>query len=200
MVCKAVLLLSLVLPLWMHERFTTSRRAHTAVAPCRASALRATPDQIEGAAGSVGGNVLFTNRGSSTCRLYGVPRVQLYDRSHRHLPVRFLPVHLNMLNQTPHPVYVRVHQQAGISVSWSHYCYPTVHAPVFMVIQLPQRGGTNTTNTGPTDRRQQVSPPCYGLKSPSVIRVWAFTRYPLIIPTPPPQSGLRVLHHVTANS
>jgi len=193
MICKLILLASLVLPVTIHAPSTASHAWHSGAPPCRASSLRARPDSIEDAAGTQGGNVLFTNRGRAICVLYGVPRVQLYDRRHRHLPVRFLPLHFNMLHQKPVPVYVRPSRQSGISVGWLQWCRGIVYAPVYLAIELPQRGGTVTTNTGPTDGRQRVSPHCYGSpKSPSVVEATSFTQYPLTILTPPPHDGLRV--------
>jgi hypothetical protein len=53
---------------------------------CQAAQLGTAPQQGSGAAGTIEMTVAFTNRGASTCSLFGYPGMQLLDASGANLP------------------------------------------------------------------------------------------------------------------
>jgi hypothetical protein len=119
--------------------------------------------------------------------LKGNPHISLWHGKRR-LPVRQVAVTdreaQQMYGFPIRPIRMTTGSKAQITVLWPSWCQSPVFAPVILHIALPGGAGTLTTNTGTSDHRQVVSPPCY--RNPhrgSFIDVWPFVPYPV----PPPR-------------
>jgi hypothetical protein len=101
---------------------TTTTTATTAM--CQSTQLSVSPMQGSGAAGTIEMSVVLTNRGSSTCSLFGYPGMQLLDASGANLPTNVIrgggplfPV--AAANQAPKTVLIAPGASGSFGLSYS---------------------------------------------------------------------------------
>jgi Protein of unknown function (DUF4232) len=155
--------------------------AASALPRCPAETFQARA-QMEACAGSLCGRVILTHRNGTSCLLEGHPGISLWHGGAR-LHVKVGEVS-NRAARTQYGLSVgslRMERgnKAQVVLQWAHWCRRPINAPVHLRISFPGNAGTLNTNTGTTNPRQVVTPPCYGNpREPSAIDVWPFARYP----------------------
>jgi Protein of unknown function (DUF4232) len=106
------------------SRPTTTTTTTATTAMCQSSQLSVSPQQGSGAAGTIEMTVVFTNRGASTCSLFGYPGMQLLDASGGNLPTNVVrgggPIFpVAAANQPPKTVLIASGASASFGLSYS---------------------------------------------------------------------------------
>ena len=144
------------------------------VQPCVATALEATAS-LEGAAGSVEGDIRVTNRNGETCTLTGRPGLTIVDSNGDTVTVQVVDTAPRWkVDRDPVPegwpvVHLQPGSAAAIRVRWSNAC-PQLTGTVSWEIALPDDGGSldvTGTDAAPI-------PPCNGSSEPSTLEVGPF--------------------------
>ncbi len=151
---------------------TPSRDGVTVVLPCSASNLRLEAEWV-GSMTHLYGNIIFTNRSTVRCALWGQPTVRIVDGLGHPLPVRDMPV-VGSWEQRPlrgvspddwRRGVLRPGQRAFAALEWSNWCGRAVRAPLTPSIILPGTGQELRART------PVGTPECVVPSKPSVLQV-----------------------------
>jgi hypothetical protein len=142
--------------------------------PCTPGELGATAS-LEGAAGSVLGEIRVTNRGDQTCTLRGRPILTIVDANGETVAVQAVETAPRWkVDRDPVPegwpvVQLPPRSAAAVRIRWTNAC-PQLTDPVSWSLDLPGKGGrleVAGTDTAPI-------PPCNGPGEPSTLEVGPF--------------------------